>query len=114
MENIKYAPEEPICAIATALAPSALGIIRCSGKNSISLVSKIFSRPKALLSAVPIAEVGRKREISVLEGDVPSPINPPKGCYFNTRCPYADERCRSEKPELRDIGCGHLCACHKV
>ena len=69
---------------------------------------------KALLSAVPIAEVGRKREISVLEGDVPSPINPPKGCYFNTRCPYADERCRSEKPELRDIGCGHLCACHKV
>ena len=42
MENIKYAPEEPICAIATALAPSALGIIRCSGKNSISLVSKIF------------------------------------------------------------------------
>lgn len=51
MENIKYAPEEPICAIATALTPSALGIIRCSGKNSISLVSKIFSRPKALLSA---------------------------------------------------------------
>ncbi|MGN0722829.1 MAG: tRNA uridine-5-carboxymethylaminomethyl(34) synthesis GTPase MnmE, partial [Treponema sp.] len=51
MENIKYAPEEPICAIATALAPSALGIIRCSGKNAISLVSKIFSRPKALLSA---------------------------------------------------------------
>ena len=69
---------------------------------------------KALLSAVPIAEVGRKREISVLEGDVPSPINPPKGCYFNTRCPYADERCRKEKPELRDIGCGHMCACHKV
>lgn len=69
---------------------------------------------KALLSAVPIAEVGRKREISVLEGDVPSPINPPKGCYFNTRCPYADERCRKEKPKLRDIGCGHMCACHKV
>ncbi len=51
MQNIKYTPEEPICAIATALAPSALGIIRCSGKSSISLVSKIFSRPKALLSA---------------------------------------------------------------
>ena len=69
---------------------------------------------KALLSAVPIAEVGRKREISVLEGDVPSPINPPKGCYFNTRCPYADERCTKEKPESRDIGCGHMCACYKV
>lgn len=51
MENIKYTPEEPVCAIATALAPSALGIIRCSGKNSIELVSRIFSRPKALLSA---------------------------------------------------------------
>lgn len=51
MENLKYTPEQPICAIATALAPSALGIIRCSGKNSISLVSKIFSRPKALLTA---------------------------------------------------------------
>lgn len=51
MDNTGYTPEEPICAIATALAPSALGIIRCSGKNSIELFSKIFSRPKALLNA---------------------------------------------------------------
>ena len=51
MSNIKYAPEEPVCAIATALAPAALGIVRCSGKNSIELVSKVFSRPKALLKA---------------------------------------------------------------
>lgn len=51
MANIKYAPEEPICAIATALSPAALGIVRCSGKNCIELVSKVFSRPKALLSA---------------------------------------------------------------
>jgi tRNA modification GTPase len=51
MTNLKYTPEEPIAAIATALAPSALGIVRCSGKNSIELLSKIFSRPKALLEA---------------------------------------------------------------
>ena len=51
MTNLKYTPEEPIAAIATALAPSALGIVRCSGKNSIALLSKVFSRPKALLEA---------------------------------------------------------------
>lgn len=51
MANIKYAPEEPICAIATALSPAALGIVRCSGKNCIELVSNVFSRPNALLSA---------------------------------------------------------------
>ena len=51
MSNIKYAPEEPVCAIATALAPAALGIVRCSGKNTIELVSKVFSRPKALCEA---------------------------------------------------------------
>ena len=51
MTNLKYAPEEPIAAIATALAPAALGIVRCSGKNCIEIFSKIFSRPKALLKA---------------------------------------------------------------
>ncbi len=51
MANVKYAPEEPICAVATALSPSALGIVRCTGKNCIELVSAVFSRPKALLSA---------------------------------------------------------------
>ena len=69
---------------------------------------------KALLSAVPIAEVGRKREISVLEGDVPSPINPPKGCYFNTRCPYADERCAAEVPAWKEVEKGHFAACHHI
>ena len=51
MNSPKYAPEEPICAIATALAPAALGVVRCTGKNCIDLVSKVFSRPKALLQA---------------------------------------------------------------
>jgi len=68
---------------------------------------------EALLSAVPIPKSsarGRKRVI--LTGDVPSPINPPPGCHFHTRCPYAMARCRIEAPALREVTPGHLAACH--
>ena len=77
----------------------------------------IFSGPKhpythALLSAAPVPDPGAVRQRIILKGDVPSPINPPKGCRFHTRCPYAFERCRTEEPELRLIGSAHLAACH--
>jgi peptide/nickel transport system ATP-binding protein len=77
----------------------------------------IFAAPrhpytKALLSAVPVPEPGAARERIILKGDVPSPINPPKGCRFHTRCPYAFDRCRSEEPLLRPTEHGHLAACH--
>ena len=68
---------------------------------------------EALLSAVPIPKArakGRKRVI--LKGDVPSPINPPSGCHFHTRCPYAMARCRTDLPELREILPSHRVACH--
>ena len=68
---------------------------------------------EALLSAVPIAKAsarGRKRVI--LKGDVPSPINPPKGCHFHARCPYAMPRCRTDVPALREVTPGHVAACH--
>ena len=68
---------------------------------------------EALLSAVPIPKSrakGRKRLI--LQGDVPSPINPPPGCHFHTRCPYAHARCRHEVPALREVTTGHWAACH--
>ena len=68
---------------------------------------------EALLSALPIPKArakGRKRVI--LKGDVPSPINPPSGCHFHTRCPYAMARCRTDLPELREILPGHRVACH--
>jgi len=67
---------------------------------------------KALLSAIPIPDVNKKMKREILTGDVPSPLNPPKGCYFNTRCKYASEQCRQSCPMLHDIGNGHLVACH--
>ncbi|MEK4048240.1 oligopeptide/dipeptide ABC transporter ATP-binding protein [Paenibacillus sp. FSL H8-0048] len=67
---------------------------------------------KALLSAVPVPVPRLKRERIVLTGDIPSPANPPSGCKFHTRCPFALEVCRAEIPLLRDAGGGHLVACH--
>ena len=69
---------------------------------------------KTLMSAVPIPDpvVTRSRERLILEGDIPSPINPPAGCKFHTRCPYATERCKQEIPEFKDYGGGHYAACH--
>jgi len=78
---------------------------------------ELFAAPKhpyteALLSAVPVPEPGAQRQRVILKGDVPSPINPPKGCRFHTRCPYAFDRCRTEEPPLRPLATGHLAACH--
>lgn len=71
---------------------------------------------QALLSAVPVAnpKLERDREQIILQGDVPSPVNPPKGCNFNTRCPVAIERCFIEEPPLREVEPRHWCACHLV
>ena len=67
---------------------------------------------EALLSAVPIPVYGRKKERILLSGDVPSPMDPPSGCMFHPRCSRCMERCKTEKPELRDVGNGHCVACH--
>ena len=67
---------------------------------------------QALLSAIPVADVNQKMERIILKGDVPSPFNPPAGCRFHTRCPYATERCKTEVPELREKEPGHFVACH--
>ena len=79
----------------------------------------LFARPrhpytKALLSAVPVADPkeGRKRERIMLQGDLPSPVNPPSGCVFNTRCWKATEKCRTEVPQLLEIAPKHKVACH--
>lgn len=67
---------------------------------------------RALLSAVPVPDPTAKRQRIMLKGDVPSPINPPSGCRFHTRCPFAFDRCRVEEPQLRPVTAGHLSACH--
>lgn len=71
---------------------------------------------RALISAAPIPNpiVDRARERILLEGEIPSPINPPKGCNFCTRCPYATKRCHEEEPEMIDVGNEHYVACHLV
>lgn len=69
---------------------------------------------KALLSAVPIPDPTLKRERIILEGDIPSPANPPSGCKFHTRCPYTTKRCEEEIPEYREIERDHFVACHIV
>lgn len=72
---------------------------------------------KALLSAIPIADPEKKKERIVLKGDVPSPIDPPAGCRFHTRCPFATDLCRTDVPELRNLDHmkqGHQAACHHI
>ena len=67
---------------------------------------------EALLAAVPVPNPRVKRKKLLLQGDVPSPVNPPSGCTFHTRCPYAEARCKIDSPALREIGPGHRVACH--
>jgi len=77
----------------------------------------LFTRPlhpytEALLAAVPVPDPAMQREKIVVQGDVPSPLRPPPGCHFHTRCRYAEARCKTEVPALREVEPGHLVACH--
>ena len=67
---------------------------------------------KALLDSIPSTEPGAGRTTTTLRGEPPSPINPPSGCRFRTRCPRAADRCAAEVPEPRELFPGHLVACH--
>jgi len=77
----------------------------------------IYAEPRhpytnALLASIPTPDPAAPKSESVLEGDLPSPIDPPSGCRFRTRCPRAQERCALEEPEIRPIGTDHWVACH--
>lgn len=78
---------------------------------------EIFAHPlhpyaEALIAAAPIADPRAQRPQHVIEGDVPSPMNPPSGCHFHTRCPYAIDRCRAQAPALREVTPGRWVSCH--
>ena len=96
-----------------------IGVMYLGKIVEISDSNELYKNPlhpytKGLLSAIPIADPkkAKKSEISLIKGDVPSPINVPSGCRFHTRCPYATEKCKTAEPEMREIEKNHFVSCH--
>ncbi len=98
-----------------------IGVMYLGAMVEIGTSEEVFKAPlhpytQALISAVPIAdpELGKKSERILIEGELPSPMNVPKGCRFCTRCPKATKECREEMPKLKEVSKGHMVACHLV
>lgn len=96
-----------------------IGVMYLGNMVEMTTSEKLYEAPKhpytqALLSAIPVPDpdVEKSRERVIIEGDVPSPINPPSGCVFRTRCPVAKEVCAKEKPVWQEVESGHFVACH--
>lgn len=94
-----------------------VGVMYLGSMAEIGDTKDIFANPchpytQALLSAIPVPDPHNKKQRILLEGDIPSPVNPPKGCKFHTRCIHAMDICSEITPELKDIGGGHCVACH--
>ncbi|WP_103110476.1 ABC transporter ATP-binding protein [Brevibacillus reuszeri] len=96
-----------------------IGVMYLGNMVEMTASEKLYESPKhpytqALLSAIPVPDpdLEKSRERSIIEGDVPSPINPPSGCVFRTRCPVAKEVCATQKPTWQEVDSGHFVACH--
>ncbi|GED72942.1 ABC transporter ATP-binding protein [Brevibacillus reuszeri] len=96
-----------------------IGVMYLGNMVEMTESEKLYESPKhpytqALLSAIPVPDpdLEKSRERTIIEGDVPSPINPPSGCVFRTRCPVAKEVCASRKPAWQEVDTGHFVACH--
>ncbi|MSS64636.1 ABC transporter ATP-binding protein [Velocimicrobium porci] len=90
-------------------------LVELADSNEITFHS-LHPYTKSLISAIPIPDpnTAKEKKRIVLEGDVPSPLNPPSGCHFRTRCPYATEQCACEVPEFKEVEKGHYVACHNL
>ena len=94
-----------------------IGVMYLGNMMELSDTEHLFAHPyhpytEALLSAIPTTDVDGKKETIILEGDIPSPINPPKGCKFHTRCRYCTEICKNVTPQFEEVEPGHFVACH--
>ena len=94
-----------------------VGVMYLGNIVELAETAELYSRPmhpytEALLSAIPTTDVRKERNTEILEGDIPSPIKPPSGCKFHTRCKYATEICRKVVPEFEEVVPGHFVACH--
>ena len=89
-----------------------LGSMVETGKADDVFAEPLHPYTKALFSAIPMPDPDYKKERIILEGDIPSPANPPKGCKFHTRCKYCTQRCKEETPRSIDVGGGHTVCCH--
>jgi len=94
-----------------------VGVMYLGNIVELADTQELFSRPmhpytEALLSAIPTTDIDAKKETIILEGDIPSPINPPSGCKFHTRCKYCTDICKKVVPQLEEVKPGHFVACH--
>ena len=100
---------------------SRIGVMYLGHMVELAKSNELYRRPlhpytQTLLSAIPIADpkASRAKQRIILEGDIPSPMNPPSGCTFRTRCPYATDECAQSAPEFKEWGPGHFAACHHL
>lgn len=100
---------------------SRIGVMYLGRMVELADSYELITRPlhpytKSLISAIPIADpkIAKESRRIALQGDVPSPLNPPSGCRFRTRCPYADAKCAEETPKWREVETGHFSACHHI